>query len=328
MIKKLLYKNPIKFCISFFIIGIIVGFTISVIAESINSDEVLYDNSNSSSNSDNVQDAIDGLYNIVDKVGSGYALVANNTTGLSTELVAGLYRYQGVQDANNNTVDNYICFGTTNKSDCVGDTDKYMYRIIGINTSGQMKLIKKEALNTAYKWNSTGGVEWAHSDLYIGINGSYFLTNIDYIPDSTWESRIATTSWHYGDITDNNISAIEMYNTEIGFSNIVSAKIGLMYLHDYYYGLNGGNNCSGSAAYSTCRTSWLHISNNDSAAPSSFEWIIIRYPNPSAYIISSTGYASWVNMPNNHSVRPVFFLNSNQRITSGNGTITDPYILS
>ena len=34
-----------------------------------------------------------------------------------------------------------------------------------------------------------------------------------------------------------------------------------MYLHDYYYGMPGGNNCSNNA--SVCKKSWIHISHND-----------------------------------------------------------------
>ena len=59
--------------------------------------------------------------------------------------------------------DNYICFGTTDKTDCTTDTDKYMYRIIGVAINddsrydtdtkiGQIKIQKKEALEDAMKW--------------------------------------------------------------------------------------------------------------------------------------------------------------------------------
>ncbi len=88
------------------------------------------------------------------------------------------YRYVGTNP------NNYICFGTSDKDTCVNDTDKYMYRIIGIfeDEAGNKnaKLIKKEALNTAYGWHSDSytDVDWNESDLYKGINGSYFLTNL------------------------------------------------------------------------------------------------------------------------------------------------------
>ena len=312
--------------------GIIIGIMICsisfVIAESIQSEEVLYDNSNSNTSNDNVQDVLDEVYNLIYHSGTGFSLLAHNPVGLSTELVGGLYRYQGVQDANNN-VDNYICFGTTNKSTCIGDTDKYMYRIIGINPSGQMKLIKKEALNTAYKWNESSGVDWVYSDLYVNLNGSYFLTNTTYVPDSTWSNRIANTIWHYGDISNADMSALDVYSAEINLSNTINAKIGLMYIYDYDYGLPGGTNCKNAANQSICKTSWIHLVNNDTAAPiPAYEWLITRYSIYYAWCIVSDGYINACDISYYaRSVRPVFFLRASERIVSGNGTITDPYIL-
>ena len=300
----------------YIIIGIIIGFSSAVIAESINSNEVLYDNSNSSSNKENVQDALDNLYNIVDHGNVVFSLLERNPSKLSTQLVGGLYRYQGVQDANNN-VDNYICFGTTNKSDCISDTDKYMYRIIGINTNGQLKLIKKEALNTVYKWNTSYNVDWAHSELYAGLNGSYFLTNTTYVPDNSWSNRIVASDWHYLTTTDSTVSTIA--ERELGATDIVNAKIGLMYLHDYAYAL-------ANPAYSN--TSWIHLSKNDASAPNSSEWTISRYDTYTAWRVNSPGDVSYGFMTYTYSVRPVFYLRSGERIASGSGTITDPYVLS
>ena len=305
---KKIFKNPIFT----FILGIILCCITIVIAESINSDEVLYDNSNSNTNLGNVQDVLDNLYNIYDHSGVGFSLLTRNPSDLSTELIDGLYRYQGIQNVNNN-VDNYICFGTTNKSTCINDTDKYMYRIIGINTSGQMKLIKKEALNTPYQWNSSTGVEWYSSDLYNGLNGNYFLTNTTYIPDNTWSNRIVLTDWHYFSIASRTLTNIG--EQELAAPSI-SAKIGLMYLHD----IQDAN-------------SWINMENNDTNAPQSKEWLITRWDYRYIFVASPNGVVTYAdmtvgNMINSYSVRPVFFLSASEKITSGNGTLTDPYILS
>ena len=88
------------------------------------------------------------------------------------------YRYVGENP------NNYVCFGTTDKATCTGNTDLYMYRIIGIfeDDSGNehLKLIKKETLDTSYAWHSdsSADTDWNESDLYKGLNGNYFLTNI------------------------------------------------------------------------------------------------------------------------------------------------------
>ncbi len=295
-----------------FVIGLIIGSIGIVIAESIQSDEVLYDNSNSNTSSDNVQDALDEMYNIIEHNSTGFSLLMHSPTGLSTSLIGGLYRYQGVQDASH-TVDNYICFGTTNKNDCVSNTDKYMYRIIGINPSGQMKLIKKEALNTKYQWSSSNSFEWPGTSLYSGLNGDYFLTNTTYIPNNTWSNKIVAADWHYLDTTKSTPSTI--VERELG-AETVNAKIGLMYLHDAAYSLVNPN-------YSGL--SWIYLPNNDTDANDD-EWTITRYDTVKAWIMSSN--ASYRNMGTMYFVRPVFFLKATETIASGSGTITDPYILS
>ena len=310
---KKIFKNPIFT----FILGIILCCVTIVIADTINSNEVLYDNSSSSSSATDVQGAIDDVYNIINHNSLSFSLLTHKPVGLSTELIAGLYRFQGVEDTNN-TVDNYICFGTTSKSDCTTNTDAYMYRIIGISSNGQLKLIKKEALNTAYVWNSSGGVDWAHSELYAGLNGSYFLTNTTYVPDSSWSNRIVASDWHYLTTTADTISTIA--ERELGAADIVNAKIGLMYLHDYAYAL-------ATPTYSN--TSWIFLSKNDTNAPSGYyEWTISRYNTTSAWNVLPSGYVNFPSMTNTRSVRPVFYLRSGERIASGSGTIGDPYILS
>jgi len=106
------------------------------------------------------------------------------------------FRYTGTNP------DNYICFGTTKQSECMSNPDKYMYRIIGIfedETGTQhLKLIKKEALDTAYAWhNENTDISWQNSDLHNGINGNYFVSNSDYsyMQDSEWYNKIET--WDY-----------------------------------------------------------------------------------------------------------------------------------
>ncbi|MBQ2892495.1 MAG: fibronectin type III domain-containing protein, partial [Bacilli bacterium] len=274
----------------------------------------------------------------------GSCLTSNNQSiaSLSDELEGGLYRYQGT------SADNYICFGTSDKATCTGNTDAYMYRIIGINSSNQLKLIKKEALNDALEWNSeftgsneTTDLSWKKSSLRTNLNGSTFLTNTTYVP-SGWSDKIATTTWKYGDNKTANTTAANLYSIESAWTDTTIVKIGLMYAHDYYYGMSGGNNCSSSGAYSTCKTSWLHLSNNDSGAPETKEWTMSRLGRNdlyatysySAWYIAENGTCSGANNSNfsiltkTFSVRPVFYLVSDVSIVGGSGTLSDPFIIS
>ena len=118
-----------------------------------------------------------------------------------------LRRFQGDKDKVQN---NYICFGTSITEECVNNTDRYMYRIIGYATDnddvtntkkGQLKLIKKEALEEPMQWhyNYNDDINWFQSDLYKRITTSAYLQNSYYVP-SGWESKIADHTWWTGDM--------------------------------------------------------------------------------------------------------------------------------
>ena len=308
----------------------------------------------SSNNSYNFNITSNGTYyvcvKLVDKVGNasyvsksivatlgtkGSDLVDDraNIANLSTDLVGDMYRYQGTATAVTN---NYICFGTTNKSTCTANTGTYMYRIIGIDTSGRIKLIKKEALDTSFRWSGSTN-EWAYATTFTSLNDSTFLTNTTFVP-SGWSDKIATITWKYGKQSSAlNQPGTVIYNYEIGsnakFTSTVDAKISLMYMHDYYLALNNTTSCGyGGSTYSQCKNGWISLSTNDSGAPVPSEWTMSASANnnggkPSAWIIYSTGYTTNYKVTDYLSIRPVFFLNSSVNIVDGTGTISDPYMI-
>ncbi len=276
------------------------------------------------------------------------------------------YRYAGTNP------NNYICFGVSDKATCTGNTDAYMYRIIGVFADGSgtkyMKLIKKEALNSTSTWNSSNSdVDWEESTLYSAINGSTYLSNATYMP-SGWSDRIKSWTWntvntktyessgtHYyytnskgiyqNEISKANNSSVTCANGSdsdgtsarcaVGELKTKSAKIGLMYVSDYALSLGNEALSLTTGTYtnrSTLKTGWMHISNNDTGAPSTHEWTISRsgkYSNDDygAWRVYSLGNVStrYVNDPN--LVRPTFYLNNDEVIASGKGTLLDPFIL-
>jgi len=266
-------------------------------------------------------------------------LLENPTEGLNTTLQGNMYRYQG----DNDSVDNYICFGTSDKDNCLNNQDKYMYRIIGINESSQVKLIKKEALdNTMQWWTSLEDVPWYatagnKSLLYTNLNGNDFLNNTTYIPNG-WKEKIADVSWKYGDTgsLDNNANYTTLYNIEKAWSNVVSSKIALMYASDYLYSYPSAN-CMFNWS-NNCNTAWMYIGNNDSNTPSNSEWTMNRQEcsyesgNLSGCSIISVedggGMQSiMASITSALSVRPVFYLESNTSLVGGTGLITDPLLI-
>ena len=183
------------------------------------------------------------------------------------------YRYTGSGAVGTSTnPNNFICFGTTDKSTCTANQDKYMYRVIGVFADAKgdnhVKLIKYKQLGSTYAWNANyqTDVAWENSDMYKGLNGNYFLTNTtyDYLQNTTWSNKIENWTWSavntksaedktnntsYYKSSPKGIYLNEMHkastgtlciNSDSGAINCnggewttPSAKIGLMYASDY-----------------------------------------------------------------------------------------------
>ncbi len=259
-----------------------------------------------------------------------------------------LRRFQGQVDNTekgiiNNDINNYFCFGTDDQNECKKNTDQYIYRIIGIDTTtNELKLIKKESLNPT-TWGSSSQ-NWGNSDLQIGLNGDLFLKNksgYSYMQEdeknTKWTNIISPHDWNYGDISSDDAgfngqtTGIEAYQIEKDkmASGIINAKIGLMYVSDYYLSVGDDFKCYSNGAQ--CKKSWLNIFNNDTDKLSSTnsnavldEWAIPRVDYNSAWYIYQYGSISKGTFSSKYSVRPVFYLSSNIKL-SGDGSIFNPY---
>ncbi len=299
---------------------------------------------------------------------------------LSDETKGGMYRYQGqATDVDNN----YICFGTSNKDTCVNDKDHYMYRIIGIEESGRIKVIKKEALNQTYQWDTdyVTDIKLPDSVFFKAINGADFLDNQSYIT-TEWKDKIDDNDWLYGNMRyDSELGAKQLgiglydieagnkptiwyvkstqeaggtayqvqwaendkykqgtilyYKTESGnWTDTFTGKVSLMYLHDYSYALGDDAKCSsefGKSEYSKCKDSWMHLSQNDTSAPSPHEWTMSRvgwgtwHGGLVGFFVTEEGNIHISVFTYDWSIRPVFYIESLQTISSGLGTIDNPF---
>ena len=267
------------------------------------------------------------------------------------------YRYVGSGAYNSETTpNNFICFGTTDKTECKNNEAKYMYRIIGVfeGTDGNqhLKLISLKQLSSTYAWNANyqTDVSWENSDMYKGLNGNYFLTNTtyDYLQNNTWLNKIENWTWSavntktWSDSGPNyrSITTQEMYLHEMNRSSKTStigewttptAKIGLMYASDYQMSLGSSSlSYTGSSNDTILKTGWMHQSNNDTTA-STTEWTLSRYGdfggNFNAWRVLSGGKVLDSYVYDSSGVRPVFHLTSDARINGGNGSYSNPYIL-
>ena len=249
-------------------------------------------------------------------------------------------------------VKNFVCFGSE-ASTCPTEN---LYRIIGV-FNNQVKLIKydyaKSSLlgtdgdfsqeysyyfsgeqgespssNSVYYWNNAGTNTWSESNLNKVNLNTNFVNNIG----STWSDKIATTTWKVGGGSWANIGTSvpkTAYQYEVGSSastTTYDAKIGLMYVTDYYY--------------SASPSAWTLVGNNSSDATKDYrfskgenwlygggwDWTISRNSDVSnrACGVSNYGGVSSYGVLISNGVRPSFSLLSSTTYVSGSGSMSDP----
>ena len=282
---------------------------------------------------------------------------ANGTLETEAELAArnetigskkdDLRRFIGTKDE---VTDNFICFGTDSQQTCKDNKDTYMYRIIGIDTEGRLKIIKATKLvrgssnASAFFWNDSSLLSgsWEYYDLYKRLNGTtsngnpIFIGNekYSYMQEEKWTKLIDTPTYYIGNSTSNsNPTLFQNERT----NNFTGNKIGLMYLSDYLYADSSSQN--GTYSY---YNNWLFIQNglngvsntpSESIAPTNdAEWTMtMEGKSGSRYrarIVFSNGAVNGALLDTAYAVRPVFYLESDINIIGGVGTVTDPYIIS
>jgi len=163
------------------------------------------------------------------------------------------------------------------------------------------------------------------------IDWNYTVTNTKTYENSgmDYESSVLKTIYlHEMNRSDKS--------STVGEWTPISSKISLIYASDYALSLgetalNYTNN--DYIHYNIMKTGWMYIGNNDSGAPSNWEWTSSRSGIDNnrylAWCVFSSGRIDddFVNAIGN-SARPVFYLTENIKITSGKGSITEPFILS
>ena len=225
------------------------------------------------------------------------------------------YRYAGASDSANN----YICLG----SDVATCPDANLFRIIGV-FGGQTKVIRAKSFGDQ-SWDTNDSNTWSSSSLNTYLNGEY-LTSL-----GTLKNKIATTTWKVGGGSWANIGTSvpkTAYQYEVGSSAssiTYDAKIGLMYVSDYYYGaspsawtLMGYNSDATKDYRAATSTNWLYLG--------SYEWTISRGSGITdrAFYVDSAGLVGDDIVTDSFAVRPSFNLLSSTTYVSGSGSMSDP----
>ena len=282
---------------------------------------------------------------------SHYYLIKGDTTQYQTyneALNASVEKGYLTKD----NVKNFVCFG----SDATTCPTENLYRIIGV-FNNHVKLIKydyaKSSLlgtdgdfsqeytsnyfsgeqgespssNSLYYWNNAGTNTWSASKLNTVNLNTNFTTNIG----TAWANKIATTTWKVGGGTYANLrDAVPKtaYQYEVGSSastTTYDAKIGLMYVSDYYYSASPsawtlvGYNSDYTKSYASAKgENWLY--------GGGWDWTISRTSDNSslAFYVYDNGYVFYNNVRSYNGVRPSFSLLSSTTYVSGSGSMSDP----
>ena len=282
---------------------------------------------------------------------SHYYLIKGDTTQYQTyneALNASVEKGYLTKD----NVKNFVCFG----SDATTCPTENLYRIIGV-FNNHVKLIKydyaKSSLlgtdgdfsqeytsnyfsgeqgespssNSLYYWNNAGTNTWSASKLNTVNLNTNFTTNIG----TAWANKIATTTWKVGGGTYANLrDAVPKtaYQYEVGSSastTTYDAKIGLMYVSDYYYSASPsawtlvGYNSDYTKSYASAKgENWLY--------GGGWDWTISRDSGDSdnAFFVYDIGFVHHYYVNNYFGVRPSFSLLSSTTYVSGSGSMSDP----
>ena len=282
---------------------------------------------------------------------SHYYLIKGDTTQYQTyneALNASVEKGYLTKD----NVKNFVCFG----SDATTCPTENLYRIIGV-FNNHVKLIKydyaKSSLlgtdgdfsqeytsnyfsgeqgespssNSLYYWNNAGTNTWSASKLNTVNLNTNFTTNIG----TAWANKIATTTWKVGGGTYANLrDAVPKtaYQYEVGSSastTTYDAKIGLMYVSDYYYSASPsawtlvGYNSDYTKSYASAKgENWLY--------GGGWDWTISRRSDysGSAFGVGNYGFVYYDLVNFDYGVRPSFSLLSSTTYVSGSGSMSDP----
>lgn len=200
---------------------------------------------------------------------------------------------------------------------------------------------------SGFSWSSSNADNWENSELYKSLNDNEtgFLHYIikDYNTEqnriTNWENKIASVMWNVGGWNNLSATAKAMYdgemknanNDENGAGTKVSAKIGLMYVHDYGYASTKNNwNLQLSSSYNddpNRQNNWLFNGVN--------EWTIsisvkkaLGFSLPTVSYIDGNGQINPMFVVQSMAVRPVFYLNQDVTIKGDNnidGSAQKPY---
>ncbi len=209
--------------------------------------------------------------------------ITSTVDNLLDNSTDGTYNYMDGTYLKGEQTTNYVWF------------DGFMWRIMGKNADGSIRMITEENL-TAIPWGaSSTAQDYDNSYINDWLNNYFYpkLEHKDLLVNQMWCSETTTSSSASRTTCANNLSSVQK-------------PVGLLSLDEY-------NLASGSSSY---------------LVNSQGFWTSTPYYSASnAWYVSYNGNENTDSVAYAHGVRPVVGISSDTTITGGNGTLTDPYMI-
>ena len=201
-------------------------------------------------------------------------------------------------------------------------------------------------LNPGHESETTGGsLYWNRGagNCYKGQNNA--TTACDFTTTGLTEkakAMIGDAKWYLGGSSTYNDVTVPMFYTRergtsvySGRSTSWTGKVGLIYPSDYGYATSGGTTTNRASCLAKEIWNWNDDSvsdckNNDWMYNSNIlQWTIMPRSDYAGYVfrVYITGFVDIDSACDSNGARPVVYLNSAIRVTSGSGTKESPYIL-
>ena len=197
-----------------------------------------------------------------------------------------------------------------------------LWRIISIENDGTIKIMKNENIGEMV-WDTSVGVYWGTASLNVYLNNSFLAILSD-------TSKIVSKNFSIGEVTLLNSSLKSQVDEEN--ATLFNAKVGIITVSEFLRSNSNISQCSTFLLNSDNRkicvnTSWI----TNTLSFDNF-WTITpaknSYNDPSVYPIGSNGYIDYIsNSSAKYHVFPVIYLSSTAKVTSGDGSENNPYII-
>ena len=221
-----------------------------------------------------------------------------------------------------------------------------LWRIIGVfnniddgtgTKETRLKIIKDEPYSTGMAWDTDNINDWTTASLQEELNTTY-LNSIQ----SPYKEMISSAKWNLGgSSTFNDVTASMFYERERGTTVYTgrpttwTGQIGLMYPSDYGYATSGGSttnraSCLAKELYNWNSSSYSDCKNNDWLyRRATYQWTLTPhsdYSNNVFHVYSRVDY-NYASITDT-AVSPALYLSSNVKISRGDGSYDNPFILS